>query len=198
MKTNLINIIIAISAVLALQACNDGKTYAELLQSEDQYTNEFLSDQMVIASIPEDSVFEYGPNAPYYRIDEEGQLYMQVIDPGTPVNKVKDDELIYFRYTRCSLVYYSYIGDFNTFDEWFTYYGGGNEFDMSSSSTSFRYGNTSLSSSTQYGSGIQRPLAFLPVDCQVNLVIKSQYGFSSEMAEVKPYLFRLRYYRPQI
>ena len=69
---------------------------------------------------------------------------------------------------------------------------------MSTSNAYFRYNNYSLTSSTKWGSGIQRPLAFLPVDCTVNLIVKSQYGFTSEMAEVQPYLFNLRYFRPKI
>lgn len=198
MKINLLSLMLAVALASSLASCNDNQTYAELLESEDHYTNDFLADQMVINHIPEDSVFEYGVDAPYYRIDEDGNLYMQVINPGTPGNKVKADELIYFRYSRCSLAYYGHIDEFDNFSDWFNNYGGGNDDDMNSSNTSFRYGNTSLQSSTQYGSGIQRPLAFLPVDCQVNLVVKSQYGFTKEMAEVKPYLFKLRYYRPKI
>lgn len=180
---------IAAAAAFGLSSCNDGKTYAELLESEDHHVNNFLADNIVINDIPADSVFEYGEDAPFYRLDEEGDLYMQVIDPGTPGNRVKDDELIYFRYTRYNLAYYK-DGELN--------YGGGNDDDMSLSNTSFRYNNYSLTSSSQWGSGIQRPLAFLPVDCQVNIIVKSQYGFTSEMSEVIPYLFRLRYYRPQI
>lgn len=186
---NIISSAFAVVAAICLSACNDGKTYAELLESEDHYVNNFLADNIVINDIPEDSVFVCGEDAPYYRLDEEGELYMQVIDPGTPCNRVKDDELVYFRYTRYNLAYYE-DGELR--------YGGGNEDDMSLSNTSFRYNNYSLQSSSQWGSGIQRPLAFLPVDCQVNIVVKSQYGFTSEMAEVMPYLFQIRYYRPQI
>lgn len=189
MKTfNIISLALSLAVAAVMSSCNDGKTYAELLENEDHYVNNFLADNIVINEIPADSVFETGENAPYYRIDEEGDLYMQVIDAGTPGNMVKDDELIYFRYTRYNLSYYD--GKLN--------YGGGNEDDMSLSNTSFRYDNYSLTSSSQWGSGIQRPLSMLPVDCQVNLVVKSQYGFTSEMAEVMPYLFKLRYYRPEI
>lgn len=186
---HIISAAFAVMAALCLSSCNDGKTYAELLESEDHYVNNFLADNIVINSIPDDTVFICGKDAPYYRLDEEGDLYMQVIDPGTPGNRAKSDELIYFRYTRYNLAYYS-DGELQ--------YGGGNEDDMSLSNTSFRYNNYSLQSSSQWGSGIQRPLALLPVDCQVNIVVKSQYGFTSEMAEVIPYLFQIRYYRPQI
>lgn len=186
---NIMSSAIAVVIAICMSSCNDGKTYAELLESEDHYVNNFLADNIVFNDIPADTVFVCGKDAPYYRLDEEGELYMQVIDPGTPGNRVKNDDLIYFRYTRYNLAFYK-DGEFQ--------YGGGNEDDMSLRNTSFRYNNYSLESSSQWGSGIQRPLAFLPVDCQVNIVVKSQYGFTSEMAEVVPYLFKIRYYRPQI
>lgn len=194
MKLTPLVYISAVSIFLcSLVSCSDSRTYAELLESEDHYVNNYLADHIVINSIPEDTVFktvnEYGEDAPFYRLDEEGDIYMQVVNPGTPGNMVKEDELLYFRYTRYSLAYYE-DGELK--------YGGGNEDDMGLANSYFRYGNMTLSSSTQWGSGIQRPLAFLPVDCQVNLVVKSQYGFTSETAEVKPYLFKLRYFRPKI
>lgn len=185
----IVNIAAVVTLLMQLTACDNGKSYAELLESEDHYVNNYLADQMVINEIPADSIFISGKDAPYYRLDEEGDIYMQVVDPGTPDNKVKNDELLYFRYTRYPLRYYE-DGELK--------YGGGNENDMSTSNAYFRYNNYSLTSSTKWGSGIQRPLAFLPVDCTVNLIVKSQYGFTSEMAEVQPYLFNLRYFRPKI
>ena len=189
MKAKFIFVSIVAAFVCFLSSCNDGKTYAELLESEDHYVNNFLADNIVINSIPADTVFEVGEDAPYYRLDEDGQLYMQVIDAGTPGNMAEEDDLIYFRYTRYNLRYYE-DGEF--------VYGGGNEDDMSSVNSSFRFDNYTLESSSQWGSGVQRPLALLPVDCQVNLVVKSQYGFTSELADVQPYLLKLRYFRPKI
>lgn len=185
-------VIIAIWAVIiaaAAASCDDGKTYAELLDTENQSVNRFLADQMVVAEIPEDTVFITGPDAPYYRLDEDGMLYMQVINPGTKDNRVKNDELIYFRFTRYNL---------NNYIDSKLPAGDGNETDMGYLNSSFRYDNFQLQSSYQWGTGIQMPLAYLPVDCEVNIVIKSQYGFVSEIANVIPFLYHIRYYRPQI
>ncbi len=184
-------VLTAIFCIAVMSACSDSKTYAELLESEDHYVNNYLADNIVIADIPADTVFVTGKDAPFYRLDEEGYLYMQVVDAGTPGNRVKDDELIYFRYTRYNLRYYDH--ETGTLS-----YGGGNEDNMGLANSSFRFGNVTLQSSTQWGTGIQQPLRYLPIDCQVNLIVKSQYGFTSEIAEVQPYLFNLRYYRPQI
>ena len=35
-------------------------------------------------------------------------------------------------------------------------------------------------------------------DCEVNLVIKSQYGIASEISNVVPYLYNVRYFKSQI
>ena len=60
----------------------------------------------MLLDIPADTVFEVGPDAPYYRLDEDGQLYMQVLNAGTPGYKVQYNEQIYFRYTRYALEAY--------------------------------------------------------------------------------------------
>ncbi|MDE7467078.1 MAG: DUF4827 domain-containing protein [Muribaculaceae bacterium] len=181
---------LAACAALTLMstACNDGKTYAELLNDENMYTNAFLADQRVVDYIPEDTVFLTGENAPYYRLDEDGQMYMQVLDAGTPGNMATTDELIYYRYTRFPLSAYD-NGEFS--------YSDGND-EALGGNLSFRFGNYETNSSYSAGPGVQTPLSYLPIDCRVNLVVKSQYGRPGEMANVQPYLYRLRYYRPKI
>lgn len=190
MKRSILPILVMVFALigLSLTSCDNSKTYAELLTDETHYVNNFLADHRVINSIPADTVFEYGENAPYYRIDDDGNLYMQVIDPGTPGNKVKSNELLYIRFTRYNLVYYI-DGEFKT-SEGNDNVLGGNFY--------FRYGNYELNSSYSLGSGVQAPLAYLPVDAVVNIVIKSQFGVPSEMSYVVPYLYSIRYFRPKI
>lgn len=186
----------AAAALVGLMAvtvagCKDSKSYAELLTNETHFVNNFLADQRVTNTIPTDTsfVFETGENAPYYRMDEDGNVYMQVLNAGTPEGGYAvDDEVIYFRFTRYNLQYYA--------DKKLPS-GNGNETDMGFGSSWFRYNNFTLQSSYQWGSGIQLPLGYLPIDCEVNLVIKSQYGLYSETSYVVPYLYRVRYYKPQ-
>ncbi|MDE6206630.1 MAG: DUF4827 domain-containing protein [Muribaculaceae bacterium] len=185
MKTiNYIFLALATLAAITLGACSDNKSYADLLQEENMYVNNFLADQRVELSIPADTVFETGPDAPYYRLDEDGMLYMQVLRPGTPGNRVENDEQIYFRYTRYALAMYS-DGKLGI--------GEGNNITLAAAW--FRYNNYQLQSSYNWGVGIQAPLRYLPVDCEVNIVIKSQMGVTSETNEVYPYLWRLTYDR---
>ncbi len=180
-------LLMTLSAAAAI-SCGDDRSYAKLLNTENANVNRFLADQHVINEVPADSVFEWGADAPYYRLDEDGMLYMQVIDPGTPGNMVKQDEQIYFRFTRYNIASYD-DGEFSVSE--------GND-DVLNGNLSFRYNNYRVSSSYDFGPGIQKPLSYLPVDCVVNIVIKSQWGMPGEMSYVTPYLYNIRYFRPKI
>ncbi len=187
MKTlRAIGAIITVIAGLAATSCNDGKSYSQYLNEENTYTNNFLADQRVELSIPADTVFEVGPDAPYYRLDEDGTLYMQVLNAGTKGNMVEDNEQIYFRYTRYALDNYK-DGELPT--------GTGNNITLSPAW--FRFNNFSINTSYQWGQGVQIPLHYLPVDCEVNIVIKSQMGVIDEQSQVQPFLWRLTYERRQ-
>lgn len=183
-------IAVAVGVVMGVTtfSCKDSKSYAELLTTENQAVNLYLVDQRVTNTIPNDTTFEFetGPDAPYYRLDEDGNMYMQVLNPGTPGNYVKDDEVIYFRFMRYNLNYYS-NGELPA--------GDGNDEDMTYSNSWFRFKNFSIQASYQWGSGVQQPLYYLPIDAEVNIIIKSQYGLVNEMSQVVPYLYHIRYYR---
>ncbi len=174
-----------LGALIALMstACDDGKTYAELLTDEDHYVNNFLADHQVVLQVPADTVFECGADAPYYRLDDDGMLYMQVLEPGTKGYRVQSDQQIYFRYTKYDLSAYS-NGKLPL--------GEGNNLTLGPAW--FRYGNYQMTSSATWGAGIQMPLAYLPIDCKVNIVIKSTYGESANQAYVIPYLYTLTYH----
>lgn len=185
----IVRIMLLIVSISLWVSCDNGTSYAELLTDETKSVNFFLAHQRVINEIPADSVFEVGENAPYYKMDEDGNVYMQVLNAGTKENKAESDQLIYFRFMRYNLHYWSLDGEMS---------GEGNADDMEYLPTSFRFGNYTLSSSAEWGSGIQLPLYYLGVDCEVNLVIKSQYGIASEISNVVPYLYNVRYFKSQI
>lgn len=169
---------------IAFSSCGDDQSYTDLLNTESKNVNRFLADHKVIGSVPADTVFEVGPDAPYYMLDEEGKLFMQVLDPGSGP-KAKSSQLVYFRYTRYSLSNYATGEELPVYDS--------NE-NAAYTGTYFRFGDYTLNSSTEWGPGIQEPLKYLPVNCVVNLVVKAEYGLTTEQSYVQPMLFRLRYY----
>ena len=70
--------ILSLLALVLLTACNEDQSYADRLNDERNAVNAYLANHRVVMSIPEDSVFEVGPDAPFYRVDADGNVYMQV------------------------------------------------------------------------------------------------------------------------
>lgn len=138
---------------LAMGACSESKSYSELLRDEEKAVNWYMSNQKVVTEIPADSVFISGKDAPFYRMDEEGDIYMQVVNPGTPGNMAAKDQLIYFRYMRTSI-----IGLYQGLNP----QPVGNANNVGNNTCSFRFQNMYVTNSQNYGSGIQLPLNYLP------------------------------------
>ena len=176
----------AFIASTALVSCSSGETYAELLRDERKVSNKFLSQYRIINGIPEDTIFECGEDAPYYRIEEEGNVYMQVLYQDSLSNRPEYNDRIYFRFTYFSL----YDWDEDPTD----YTVSGNMYDMSTLSSYFLYGNFDVESSYDYGYGLQLPMIYMGINSEVNLLIKSQYGFSDYISYVIPYHFHVKYY----
>lgn len=180
------SIIPALAAIccLVFTGCKDTKSYAELLTEETQAINVFLSNQTVILDIPEDNKLIYGEDAPYYRIDPDGNVFLQVIDPGDS-QKVADDTMVFFRFTRYNISEYASTGELGV--------GSGNAQNVTQGSASFRFNNFTLSSSSQWGSGLQLPLNYVGLNSHVRVLIKSQFGLTSEISQVIPYLYDITY-----
>ena len=66
------------------------------------------------------------------------------------------------------------------------------------SSSYFNYSDYTLPASSQWGYGLQMPLNFLGVECEVKLLVKSQYGLTSEISYVMPFLYHVRYFHSKI
>ena len=146
-----------LTAGILSSGCNDSKSYAELLTEENQAINAYLLNQKVETTLPDDGNFLTGEDAPFYKLDEEGNVYMKVIDAGNPEWMAESDELIYFRFTRWSLLSYNpYTNEH--IDGW------GNSDDLGLGSASFRFGNYTLSSSSAWGSGLQMPLNYIGLE----------------------------------
>ena len=185
------SLFLGLMALTLLTACDNDQNYADRLNEERNAVNAYLANHRVCMSVPEDTVFEVGEDAPFYRIDPDGNIYMQVIKPGDRVNdKAQTGAPIYFRYSRYNLSSWYADGVMTLYS--------GNENTMDEAPCSFNFGDYTLPSSSQWGYGLQYPLIFLGVNCEVNLVIKSQYGFTNEISDVLPFLYHVRYFHSQI
>ena len=185
-------VLLALLALVVCTSCDDDRSYADRLNEERNAVNAYLANHRVVMSVPEDTVFEVGPNAPFYRLDADGNIYMQVLNAGDRMgDRAKKGEPIYFRYSRYNLINWYVYGVLAASED-------GNEKSMSASSTYFNFSDYTLPTSSQWGYGLQYPLLFLGVECEVNLIVKSQYGFTNEISYVTPFLFHVRYFHSQI
>lgn len=174
--------------ILVSGGCEKGESYSELLREEEKAVNWYLAQHRVEMDIPADGHFETGEDAPFYRMDRDGTVYMQVIDPGDAECKAESGEKIYFRFKRENII---------------LMYNGtpappyGNTDDLSSSvgPTYFFYGNKTYPTTVQYGTGIQVPLEYLGLDSEVNLVLKSYSGFTEDQTLCQPFLLNVKYFK---
>lgn len=183
--------LIAAAAGLLMLAtgCDKTKSYSELLTEEEHAVNWYLAKNEVELDIPKDSVFITGTDAPFYKMNSEGSVYMRVINPGDKSKMVKDNDRVYFTFMRMNIKdYFEGKGE--------TWIGNMNNMVTSSGGTSFFFGNNTLTSSTKYGTGIQIPLNYLGLYSEVELVIKAIQGFSEESNsnQIYPYAYKVKYY----
>lgn len=180
---------IMVFAAILIVSCSDSKSYSDLLKDEQKVSNWFLAQHHVCNEIPADSVFEVGEDAPFYRIDPDGYIYMQVLKVGDREIPNTGDQ-VYFTFTRYDI---QTMYNNNTLEV----EGEGNQSDYLNSvgDTYFIYGNLNVSSSAKFGSGIQKPLSYLGYNSEVNILLKSYYGFQSDNTTCVPYLVNTRYFK---
>lgn len=176
-------------AAIMIVSCSDSKSYSDLLKDEQKVSNWFLAQHHVCNEIPADSVFEVGEDAPFYRIDPDGYIYMQVLKVGDREIPKTGDQ-VFFTFTRYDI---QTMYNNNTLEV----EGEGNQSDYLNSvgDTYFIYGNLNVSSSVKYGSGIQKPLSYLGYNSEVNILLKSYYGFQSDNTTCVPFLVNTRYFK---
>ncbi|MCH5222476.1 MAG: DUF4827 family protein [Muribaculaceae bacterium] len=186
-------IIISLLFFLICEAgCDKSQSYSELLRDEEQAVNWYLADQNVMMEVPSDpkdiiTYQEAGEDAPFYRLDADGYVYMQVVTADFE-DMVDEGDVVYFRFSRDNILFlYQDIESAPTGNSDFLAYGP----------ASFVYKNTTLPSSYTWGTGIQMPLKYVGYNSEVNLVLKSYYGFYDEQSSCVPYLMNLRYFKPE-
>lgn len=185
MKRNILSILLLPALLLITSACSDSKSYADLLNEENQLVNAFLAEHRVEEEFPGIDACEIGPGAPFYRVDDDGNVYMQVIRRGDGTFPEKGQN-VFFTYMNYDLNYFI-VGEENV--------GSGNINSPGNSlPTYFIFDDYSIEQSSQYGTGIQIPVKLLGFNSKVYVLIKSQAGPSAYMSYVIPFLYEIAYY----
>lgn len=185
-------IMLSLCITALITGCSKTQSYSELLRQEEKAVNWYLAGYNVALELPEDpkdliTYAEMGEEAPFYKLDPEGYVYMQVVRAATD-DMVDEGDLVYFRFLKESIL---------------DMYNGvesapiGNSEYLPNGTTSFVYKNTYLSSTTTWGTGIQMPLKYIGYNSEVNLVLKSYYGFTEEQTYCIPYIMNIRYFKPE-
>lgn len=172
-----------------IQISQKALTYEEILAQDRKAVKKYLSQFKVIETLPADNNYQTGSDAPYYKLNAEGTVYMQVISLGS-MPPASEGDRVYFRYMRYNLLDYYTNGHLSE--------GWGNANSLDASPAYFVVGSTAPAT-TQWGIGIPLPIQLgLPVDSRVNLVISSDAGITNEIASVIPFLYNIQYFRSQI
>lgn len=190
--------IIAATITFISAGCSKSQSYSELLRDEEHAVNWYLANYNVALDLPENpkdllttqTIVEgklMGEDAPFYKLDADGYVYMQIVraDFDYPV---AEGDLVYFRFERSSI-----LDMFNGIESG----SAGNSDYLPNGSASFIYKNTYLTSTTSWGTGIQMPLQYLGYNSEVNIVLKSYYGFTEDQSYCVPYIMNIRYFRPE-
>ncbi len=156
-------------------------TLDDLKKTELRAMKKYLSKFDVVDNVPAINDIQVGSVAPFYKLNPEGTVYMQVVKMGTGPSAT-DGEKIYFRYMRYNLLSYLEKGVLPN--------GEGNLNSVTQDVTSFTLGSTS-----QWGMAIQMPMLLgLPIDSEVNLVVASEAGVTSDVSSVTPFLYNICYF----
>lgn len=186
-KKHTFMVMLVMSAIALTTSCSDNESYSNLLKAEEKATNWYMAQRKICLEIPKDSIFETGEDAPYYKMDEEGYLYMQVINAGD-TTRVQNGDRVIFRFMRCNIKnLYK-----NGIEVW-----EGNANNMEFATASFRFNNYIYNDSQTYGQGIQIPMKYLGYNSEVNLVLRSYLGFSSDQSNCIPYALNVKYFKPE-
>ena len=164
-------------------------TLEDLKKTEQRAMKKYLSKFDVVDHLPDISDIQVGSVAPFYKLNSEGTVYMQVVRMGTqPAATI--GETIYFRFMRYNLISYLSNGVLPN--------GEGNMNSITPSASFFELGSDKPST-TQWGTAIPMPMLLgLPVDSEVNLVVASEAGLTSEISSVIPYLYNIRYFKTSL
>lgn len=198
MKKLLLLFFILLAVGFSFQACDDTKTYAEMLEEEDDAIADFINKEGIkVISQTEffdnDSVTDVEKNE---FVQLSSGVYMQIVDKGSdnPTDTVKNNDLVLVRFMEYSLL------DKDTTLSNLTLPYLVDEFKYTASSSSIAgifiqglmymaYGYTAVPA------GWLVPLPYVRDKAHVRLIVPSKMGHQSAMQYVYPYYYDITKYQ---
>ncbi len=184
-----------LAVCLAFQACDNSKTYAEMLEEEKDAIKAFIKDSSIVVIsqsefYAQDSTTDVSRNE-YVQL--ASGVYMQIVDKGStnPADTVKPNDLILVRFEEQGLIAVggvkSYITDINTdcLDEF--------RYSVTSSSIAglFTKGLYAYYHGSSVPAGWLVALNYIRNGAHVKLIVPSKMGQSDAMRDVHPYYYDL-------
>jgi len=181
---------------LAFQACDNTKTYAEMLEEEKDAIKDYIKDNNItVISQTEfynnDSVTDLSRNE-YVQL--ASGVYMQIRDKGSknPADTVKPNDQVLVRFMEYSLI------DKDTTMSNLQLVQMVDEFNYRVTSTSIA-GIFTQGLMLYYGSSVPAgwlvPLTYIRDGAHVRLIVPSKMGHNSAMQSVYPYYYDIRKYQ---
>ena len=185
-----------LAVCLAFQACDNSKTYAEMLEEEKDAIKAFIKDSSIVVIsqsefYAQDSTTDVSRNE-YVQL--ASGVYMQIVDKGStnPADTVKPNDLILVRFEEQGLIAVggvkSYITNMNSptvVDEF--------RYSVTSSSIAglFTQGYMLIYHGSSVPAGWLVALNYIRNGAHVKLIVPSKMGQSDAMRDVHPYYYDL-------
>lgn len=198
MKKLLLLFFILLAVGFSFQACDDTKTYAEMLEEEDDAIADFINKEGIkVISQTEffdnDSVTDVEKNE---FVQLSSGVYMQIVDKGSdnPADTVKNNDLVLVRFMEYSLL----DKDTTLSNLTLPYLVDEFKYTVSSSSIAgifiqglmyMAYGYTAVPA------GWLVPLPYVRDKAHVRLIVPSKMGHQSAMQYVYPYYYDITKYQ---
>lgn len=182
----------------AFQACDDTKTYAEMLEEEDDAIAEFISKE----NIKVISQTEFYDNDSVTNVEENefvqlaSGVYMQIVDKGSdnPADTVRNNEVVLVRFME-----YSLLDQDTTLSN----------LSLSYMSDEFKYTATSSSIAGIFTQGLMYswyrytavpagwlvPMPYIRDRAHVRLIVPSKMGHQAAMQNVYPFYYDITKYQ---
>lgn len=197
MKKLLSLFFILLTVGFSFQACDDTKTYAEMLEEEDNAIEDFINEKGIkVISQTEffdnDSITDVKKNE---FVQLSSGVYMQIVDKGSdnPADTIKNNDLVLVRFMEYSLL------DKDTILSNLTLPYLVDEFKYTASSSSIAGIFTQGMMYMAYGSAVPAgwlvPLPYVRDKARVRLIVPSKMGHQSAMQHVYPYYYDITKYQ---